>query len=79
MLLRPIGRKAVKLLREHIAAGCLSDPDGVALYYAIGKTREGLSDYRCVRGTNATEVRRVGERLQLFGLFSFPGCFVAGP
>lgn len=57
MLLRKKSMKAVKLLRKHIEAGCLSDPEGVAMYYAVGKTKDGLIDYRCVRGTNDVEVR----------------------
>lgn len=57
VLLRPKAMQKVRLLRDHIKAGCLSDPDGVAMYYAVGKTKEGLTDYRCVRGTNDVEVR----------------------
>lgn len=57
VLLRPKSRKAVRLLRKHIEAGCLSDPDGVAMYYVIGKTKDGLVNYRCVRGTNDVEVK----------------------
>ncbi|CAM9365309.1 unnamed protein product, partial [Hapterophycus canaliculatus] len=55
VLLRPKSLKAVDLLRKHIVAGCLSDPEGVAMYYAVGKTKDGLPDYRCVRGTNDVE------------------------
>ncbi|CBJ33586.1 conserved unknown protein [Ectocarpus siliculosus] len=55
VLLRPKSMKAVSLLRKHIVAGCLSDPDGVAMYYAVGKTTDGLVNYRCVRGTNDVE------------------------
>ena len=54
-LLRPAGKAAVDRLRKHIAAGCLGDPDGVAMYYSTGKTQDGLATFRCVRGTNATE------------------------
>lgn len=57
VLLRPKAMRAVKLLRKHILAGCLSDPDGVAMYYAKGKTKDGLLEYRCIRGTNDVEVR----------------------
>ena len=56
ILLRPKALEAVKLLRKHIEAGCLSDPDGVPLYYATGKTEAGITTRRCVRGTNNTEV-----------------------
>lgn len=57
VLLRPKAMNKVRQLRKHIVAGCLSDPDGVAMYYAVGKTKDGLPDYRCVRGTNDVEVR----------------------
>ncbi|CAM9377655.1 unnamed protein product [Ectocarpus sp. 6 AP-2014] len=55
VLLRPKSMKAVSLLRKHIVAGFLSDPDGVAMYYAVGKVTDGLVNYRCVRGTNDVE------------------------
>lgn len=70
-LLRPVAMAAVKLLLKHIDAGCLSDPDGIDMYYAAGRTREGLTTYRCVRGTNATEVRRIQKKSPLPGV-----CFV---
>ena len=66
VLLRPKSRKAVRLLRKHIEAGCLSDPDGVAMYYVIGKTKDGLVNYRCVRGTNDVEVRFSSARCRLY-------------
>ncbi|CAN0412916.1 unnamed protein product [Hapterophycus canaliculatus] len=44
VLLRPKSVKTVNQLREHIVAGCLSDPDGVAMYYAVGKTKDGFPD-----------------------------------
>lgn len=56
VLLRPKAMEKVRLLRKHIVAGCLSDPDGVAMYYAVGKNKDGLTSYRCVRGTNDVEV-----------------------
>lgn len=61
-LLRPIALAACALLEKHIQAGCLSDPDGVAMYYATGKNTVGLPTYRCVRGTNSTEVTRKIEK-----------------
>ena len=48
--------EAVNLLRKHIEADCLSDPDGVALYYTTGESKNGITSRRCVRGTNSTEV-----------------------
>ena len=56
ILLGPKALEAVNLLRKHIEAGCLSDPDGVALYYTVGKNAAGITTRRCVRGTNSTEV-----------------------
>ena len=48
--------EAVKRLRVHIRAGCLSDPPGVALYFEAGKdSATGCSLFRCVRGTNDLE------------------------
>ena len=56
VLLSPAAMNAVFLIRQHIELGCLSDPPGVPLYFQRGKTLSGLPIYRCVRGTNATEV-----------------------
>eukprot|EP00752_Nemacystus_decipiens_P018513 g16598.t1 len=56
VLLRPDAMKAVKLLRKHIEGGCLSDPEGVPLYYTTGQNAAGITTRRCVRGTNCTEV-----------------------
>ncbi|CAM9861512.1 unnamed protein product, partial [Ectocarpus fasciculatus] len=55
VLLRPKAMKAVRQLRKHIENDCLSDPDGMAMYFAIGKNKHGLTDYRCIRGTNDVE------------------------
>jgi hypothetical protein len=35
--------------------GFLSDPLNVALYFVIGRDRDGLILYRCIRGTNSIE------------------------
>lgn len=56
VLLRPNAREAVNNLRTHIEADCLSDPDGMPLYYTTGKNAAGVTTRRCVRGTNSTEV-----------------------
>lgn len=56
ILLRPKAMEAVDLLRKHIEADCLSDPDAIALYYTTGKNAAGITTRRCVRGTNSTEV-----------------------
>ena len=50
-LLGPKALEAVNLLRMHIKADCLSDPDGAALYYTAGKNSAGITTRRCVRGT----------------------------
>lgn len=55
-LLRSDAMKAVNLLRKHIQTGCLSDPEGVPLYYPTGQNAAGITTHRCVRGTNCTEV-----------------------
>lgn len=55
-LLRTKAKKAVHLLRKHIEGGCLSDPEGVPLYYTTGQNAAGITTRRCVRGTNCTEV-----------------------
>jgi len=55
-LLRPEAAAAAELLRKHISIGCLSDPEGVPLYYTTGTTAAGVTTRRCVRGTNSTEV-----------------------
>ncbi|KAF9037406.1 hypothetical protein BDZ89DRAFT_1011046 [Hymenopellis radicata] len=55
---------AARLL-ETVRLGFLSDPQGISLYYVMGKDRDGLTLYRTVRGTNSVEggvhmaVRRV--------------------
>jgi hypothetical protein len=35
--------------------GFLSDPLDIPLYYLIGRDRDGLNIYRCIRGTNSVE------------------------
>ncbi|CAB1105835.1 unnamed protein product [Ectocarpus sp. CCAP 1310/34] len=47
--------KDVNLLLKHIETGCLSDPEGVPLYYPTGQNAAGITTHRCVRGTNCTE------------------------
>lgn len=48
------GGKRWKSLKEHVAKGCLSDPDPstVNLYYTIGTRKNGLPVYACSRGTS---------------------------
>ncbi|KAJ3842724.1 hypothetical protein F5878DRAFT_697092 [Lentinula raphanica] len=42
-------------LLETIRLGFLSDPPGISLYYLMGRDRDGLNLYRCIRGTNSIE------------------------
>lgn len=49
--------KRWRALKEHVARGCLSDPDPsyVNLYYTIGTRKNGLPIYACSRGTSQLE------------------------
>ncbi|KAJ3401065.1 hypothetical protein HDV05_000698, partial [Chytridiales sp. JEL 0842] len=47
--------KEIVNVAKHIAKGCLSDPEGVALYREIGKRQNGLPKRYCSRGTNINE------------------------
>jgi hypothetical protein len=59
--------KATSIL-AHIAEGCVSDVPGVQLYFEMGKDRDGLTLYRCGRGTNGTE--NVHQKIMMiFGSF----------
>jgi hypothetical protein len=59
-----------KRLLQTAQLGFLSDPPGIPLYYKMGIDRDGLTIYRCIRGTNSVEggvhmvVRRVFGSLQ---------------
>jgi hypothetical protein len=59
-----------KRLLRTAELGFLSDPPGIPLYYKMGIDRDGLTIYRCIRGTNSVEggvhmvVRRVFGSLQ---------------
>ncbi len=46
--------KAANVL-ENIRLGYYSDPPGIQLYMISGKDRDGLTLYRCIRGTNNVE------------------------
>ena len=70
-LLRPQAMKAVDLLRKRIEADCLSDPDGVGLYYTTGKNAAGVTTRRCVRGINSTEVLFSRRLLSLPGTYRY--------
>lgn len=47
-------REVAKLL-IHAKRGCLSDPQNVPLYYEKGRDKDGLTLWRCVRGTSDVE------------------------
>jgi hypothetical protein len=57
-------------LVETATLGYLSDPSDIALYFRMGKDKDGLQIYRTIRGTNSVEggvhmtVRRVFGSLQ---------------
>ena len=57
----------------HARNGCLSDPPGIPLYHAIKKLKNGLTQWRCVRGTNSNE-GSVHQKLR-----SSFGAYNAGP
>lgn len=55
-LFRREARDAVQRLRVHVENGCISDPEGIPLYFEGSKDAEtGSPLFRCVRGTNALE------------------------
>lgn len=47
--------EVTKNILEHIRNGYYSDPPDVPLYFEIGKDKDGLTLYRCCRGTNDVE------------------------
>ena len=63
-LLRAEAREAVKRLRVHIKADCLTDPVGLPMYFQAGKdSATGSILYRCIRGTNDLEGYHLHMRL----------------
>ncbi|KAJ6603953.1 hypothetical protein B0H10DRAFT_2229471 [Mycena sp. CBHHK59/15] len=48
-------KEMVVHLLDTVRKGYLSDPNGISLYYLMGKDRDGLNLYRTVRGTNSVE------------------------
>ena len=55
-LVSPAVEEQVKNLLKHVDKGCLSDPQGVPVYFATQRDKNGLMIYRCVRGTNNAEL-----------------------
>lgn len=56
VLLRRKAMQAVNQLRKHMEADCLSDPEGVPLFYTTGQKAAGITTRCYVQGTNCTEV-----------------------
>jgi ribonuclease D len=54
----------------HVRKGCLSDPPGEQLYYVVGEDDDGLTMYRCVRGTSSNEGTVHRHLKQKFGAFN---------
>lgn len=48
-------KEMVLHLLDTVRKGYLSDPNGISLYYLMGKDRDGLNLYRSARGTNSVE------------------------
>lgn len=48
-------REKQKGVLRDVLDGYLSDPPGIELYHAVGKDMDGLTIYRCLRGTNSVE------------------------
>jgi hypothetical protein len=44
-----------KNVLQHVQLGDYSDPPDVSMYFEVGKDRNGLTLYRCCRGTNDVE------------------------
>jgi hypothetical protein len=62
-------KKAVRVLKT-VQLGHVSDPPGVQLYYKTGKTdKDGLTLYRCIRGTNSLEGGVHQNLVRKFGSF----------
>ena len=45
------GRKAHLSTLKHIRRNCLSDIPFVSYYYPVGEDKDGLTLYKCIRGT----------------------------
>ncbi|KAJ3501690.1 hypothetical protein NLJ89_g9226 [Agrocybe chaxingu] len=55
---------------DDIQRGFYSDPPGIQLYYFQGKDKNGLSVYKCCRGTNAIEGGVHQNIVRWFGAFN---------
>jgi hypothetical protein len=54
-LFNDVSWEKARCILENIRLGYYSDPPGVALYTAQGKDMDGLTLYKCLRGTNHVE------------------------
>ncbi|KAI3636130.1 hypothetical protein MIR68_005482 [Amoeboaphelidium protococcarum] len=54
-LLDSVAKEEFAKLLIHAGRGCLSDPQGISLYYEKGKDKDGLTLYRCIRGSSSVE------------------------
>jgi hypothetical protein len=48
-------RSRFDMALKYVRAGFLSDPPGMAMYVAIGQTRDGVVVYRCLRTSSSVE------------------------
>ncbi|KAI3653135.1 hypothetical protein MP228_002560 [Amoeboaphelidium protococcarum] len=54
-LLDSVAKEEFAKLLIHAGRGCLSDPQSISLYYEKGKDKDGLTLYRCIRGSSSVE------------------------
>ena len=73
MLAKESTQKELEALKRHAAFGCLSDPEGISLYYKVGTHKKPI--YRIVRGTSALE----GYHLHARKLVTLPGFTKVNP
>ncbi len=62
--------KAITNALQHVKSGCLSDIPGVQLYFPIGRDKNWLMKYRCIRGTNSNEGSVHQKIIVKFGAFN---------
>lgn len=62
-------RRMADRLLTTVRLGYLSDPPGLPLYYLMGRDRDGLNIYRCIRGTNSVEGGVHMALRRMFGAF----------
>ncbi|CAL1702708.1 unnamed protein product [Somion occarium] len=67
--------ETAKNVLENIHLGYYSDPPTISLYVVQGKDRDGLTLYRCTRGTNCIEGGVHQNIIRQFGAFNASPCF----